>query len=268
VSKFLRIETVGGQTLPYHGCFECAISVLVTNSQSLTVTVPVFVVPDTTYNNNVPLLLGTNVLYHLCDISEEPTPRPLKLAVQALKLQARHLAKSQGVYSNVISTSDISIPPFSGQVTEGRATIVIPVCQQIALVQQCSDAISVVPSLVNIKQGSNCVPIDIVNETNFVIHIKRGEHLANLHQASIHVEPKSSDETEFLDSFDFSHLDETETTELKHFLSEHRDVFAMNAKEMGCTDILEHRIELEDTTPFKERERPVPPGMYVAFAHS
>jgi hypothetical protein len=36
----------------------------------------------------------------------------------------------------------------------------------------------------------------------------------------------------------------------------------MNAKEMGCTDIMEHRIELEDDTPFKQKERPIPPGMY------
>jgi hypothetical protein len=225
VSKCLRIETVGGQTLPYHGCFNCTISIPVSDSTSFTITVPTFVVPDTTYNAHTPLLLGTNVLYRLCGLSEQPTSRPLKLAVQALNLQARHLDKSQGVYANVLSVSDITIPPFSGKVMEGRATIAIPVCQQIALVQQCSDSISVVPSLVSIKQGSNCVPIDMVNETDSVIHIQKGEHLANLHQASIHVEPKLSDDPEIVDSFIYSHLNECEATESKQFLSQHRGIF-------------------------------------------
>ena len=36
----------------------------------------------------------------------------------------------------------------------------------------------------------------------------------------------------------------------------------MNANEMGCTDVVTHRIELEDNTPFKDRSRPIPPGSF------
>ena len=68
--------------------------------------------------------------------------------------------------------------------------------------------------------------------------------------------------TEFLEAFDMSHLSDEDSTKLKVFLTENRDVFAMNIQEMGCTDIVEHHIDLHDDTPFKEKIRPVPPGMY------
>ena len=261
VSKILRIETVGGQTLPYEGYFVCTISIPVTDSQSLTENVPVIVVPDTTYNSSVPLLLGTNILDHLRLFAVLPTSPALLLAVKSLTLVDRHLVKSQGVYTHVVSTADINVPPFSGQLTDGRAAIAIPVCQQIALVQDCTDSISVVPSLVSIKQGSNFVPVEIYNNSDSVLHIVKGEEIASLHQASIHVEQLTG-ESEFLDSFDVSHLSDQEATELKQFLEQNRDVFAMNMHEMGCTDVIEHRIELEDETPFKDKQRPIPPGMY------
>ena len=44
-------------------------------------------------------------------------------------------------------------------------------------------------------------------------HIAKGEQIASLHQASIHVE-KLTGESEILDPFDFSHLSVQEATEL------------------------------------------------------
>lgn len=57
-------------------------------------------------------------------------------------------------------------------------------------------------------------------------------------------------------------MTDLEVIELKAFLIAKSDLFAMNASEMGCTDVLKHRIELEDSTPFKEKFRPIPPGSY------
>ena len=36
----------------------------------------------------------------------------------------------------------------------------------------------------------------------------------------------------------------------------------MNTSEMGCTNVVTHKIELDDETPFKEKFRPIPPGSY------
>ena len=189
---------------------------------------------------------------------DTPTFTQLKVARQVLQMQARHLDKSQGVYSNVVSATDITVPPFTCQLTEGKSAIAIPVCQQIALVQDISDYITVVPSLVQIKQGQNCIPVEIYNNSDSPLHIEKGEEIASLHPATMQV----AQSTEFLDSFDFGHLPDVEAAELKTFLQQNQDVFAMNMQEMGCTDIIEHRIELEDETPFKDKQRPIPPGAY------
>ena len=260
IAKLLRIESVSGQNLPYHGYFECTISVPVTDSQNLHVTVPVLVVPNTKYNTSVPLLLGTNVLNLLLTFPE-PTAPSLKLAVKSLNLENRHLAKTCGVYGNVYAAEDMSVQPYSGKVSFGKATVAIPICQQIALLQEHSESISIVPSLVNIKHGSNSVPFEIFNDSDTVLHISKGDQIANLHQASVQIEP-SVDHSQFLDSLEYSHLGESETVELKKFLVENRDVFAMNIQEMGCTDVVEHHIDLTDETPFKDKTRPIPPGMY------
>ena len=261
VSELLRVETVGGDALGCHGYFECTITIPVTDTYVLSERIPILVVPDTTYNSTVPLLVGTNVLRKLLDLPVKPIFSQLQVAVRVLQMQTRHLDRAQGVYSNVVSVTDISIPPYSGRIAEGRAAISIPVCQQIALVQNYSDSISIVPSVVNINQGQNSVPIEIYNDSDSTLRISKGEKIANLHQATIQI-PEDTGKPDFLDSFDYSHLSEEDTIELKSFLTKHRDVFAMNMQEMGSTDVVEHRIDLEDETPFREKPRPVPPGMY------
>ena len=262
IGQLLKVESVSGQSLPYHGYFECSLSVPITESQSFEINVPVLVVPDTRYNQSVPLLLGTNVLNKMMNFPAKPANRFLKTAVQALALGDRHLTKSCGVYGNVVAAEDITLQPYSGVISTGKAHITVPVFQQIALVQERSDSISVVPSLVNIKQGGNSVPVEVFNESDSVVVIAKGEQIANLHQVSIEVGKKELDNEEFLNSFDYLHLNEEQTAKLKQFLLENRDVFAMNVHEMGCTSLVEHRIELEDPTPFKDKTRPIAPGMY------
>ena len=262
LSTLLKIESVAGDSLPYHGYIECTITIPVTDSICISDTIPVLIVPDTKYNSQVPLLLGTNILCKLLAMSVIPSFLPLKLAAQALTLEARHLDRSQGVYGHVFATQDMSIPPFSGKVGEGRTTIIIPVCQQIAMVTQHIDSVPVVPALVNMKQGINFVPVEIFNDSDSEIHISKGEQIASIHQASVELQ-NSLENSKFLDSFDLTHLSEPDALEVKKFLLSNRDVFAMSVQEMGCTDLLEHHIEMDDPTPFKEKCRPIPPGMYA-----
>ena len=88
-------------------------------------------------------------------------------------VQARHLSKTDG---NIFATNDISIPPFSGKIIQDSIAITIPICQQTALIQEhtAADSIPVVPYLINVKQGYNSLPVEIVNETDAVIHILKG----------------------------------------------------------------------------------------------
>ena len=46
-----------------------------------------------------------------------------------------------------------------------------------------------------------------------------------------------------------------------NLLVEYHDIFALEDGEMGCTEAAEHKIEVTDQKPFKERLRIVPSGL-------
>ncbi len=259
----MKIQGAGGHQLPFEGYFECSLSIPVTKSKEVTVPTPILVVPDTSYNKTVPLLIGTNVLNQLVNLPNAlEFQAPVKIAVQSLTLGSKHLDKTDGVYDSVLAEEDLEIKPYTGILTSGRSTVVIPVCHnQIALIENDSGALPIVPGITEIKQGTNHIPFEIFNDSETTLYVHKGDHIGNIHQVSVQVQ-SSPENKDFLDSFDMSHLGDADSVELKSFLSKHRDVFAMNVGEMGCTSLTEHHIELEDPTPFKEKTRPIPPGMY------
>jgi len=50
-------------------------------------------------------------------------------------------------------------------------------------------------------------------------------------------------------------------TEAKHFLDRWKHTFSYGLTDPGCTNIVQHGIELSDSTPFKDASRRIPPGM-------
>ena len=46
-----------------------------------------------------------------------------------------------------------------------------------------------------------------------------------------------------------------------NLLAEYHDIFALEDGKMGCTEAAEHKIEVTDPRPFKERPRNIPSGL-------
>ena len=46
-----------------------------------------------------------------------------------------------------------------------------------------------------------------------------------------------------------------------NLLAEYHDIFTLEDGEMGCTEAMEHKIEVTDPRPFKERLRNIPSGL-------
>jgi len=266
LASLLRVEGVGGDALPYHGYIDVSVSVPLSETNSYSSIVPVLIVPDTTYNLNVPLLIGTNVLEKISEETKEITclSASIKCALSALRLKQRHLQKSKGVYGHVYAAQEISIPGHSGMVTSGKAVITVPIRQQVVLVQEADLEIQVVPGIVCVDQGQMSLPVEIINHSDTPLQIKKGHHIAQLHQACIQLPSQVPEEEKeaFLDNFKFSNVPESEVSELKEFLSANRDIFSLNTGEMGCTNVTTHKIEMLDKTPFKQKFRPIPPGSY------
>ena len=261
LAGLLTITSVSGEVLPYRGYFVGEIAIPVSDNRTFSRPIPIIVVPNTKFNHQVPLLIGTNFLKYLLSCDVTPVSDHLKLATQTLDLQQRHLNKSGGVYGHLHAASNMMIQPFSALGGIANTTISIPIHQQIALMEGVGQ-FDVVPGLVCVSQGQNSIPFEIVNNSSNALEIKAGQFLGQLHQATVQLQEMFSESKEFLDAFDMSHLPDSDRIELSKFLVENRDVFAMSIKEMGTTDVIEHQIELTDPTPFKEKLRPIPPSMY------
>ena len=56
-------------------------------------------------------------------------------------------------------------------------------------------------------------------------------------------------------------LTETEVEKIKHLLVEHKDIFSTGDTDIGHCTFVEHKINLTDDNPFKQRHRRIPPAM-------
>ena len=86
--QLVRIEGVGGEVVPYHGFFHCEVSLALAGSTPFARVIPVLVVPNTTFNTRVPILIGTNFLEKLIADSSVQTSAlgaSLRVAVLALR---------------------------------------------------------------------------------------------------------------------------------------------------------------------------------------
>ena len=88
---------------------------------SFTSAIPVLVVPNTPYNTNVPFLMGTNFLTKVP--SDHSTMDSLSSSVQkaitCLQQTAKFLKNSDGIFGEVIASSNLTIPPHSGVLSYG-----------------------------------------------------------------------------------------------------------------------------------------------------
>ena len=55
---------------------------------------------------------------------------------------------------------------------------------------------------------------------------------------------------------------EQQQQSVRKLLEEYQHLFALNLKELGKTSLVQHKIQLSDKTPFKERYRRIPPHQY------
>ena len=259
----LRIEGAGGDTIPYHGFFITTLEMPTNSGLPFSIEVPIFVVDDTEYNKGVPLTIGSNILAPWSErviINDKDVSGKIRTVCMVLQMRKRHLESSQGVLGHLFAPEDVKIPAHTGTHVSAVTSIAIPIPKQAGLVQG-EDGIPVVPGVVEVSQGPGEFSIEIVNSSDKAIRIEKGQLVGTIQSVQIKFQEEDSDTAKFLSQFNFSSLSDADAEELKTFLVSHRSSFAMNVEEMGTTDI-EHGIHLTDPLPFKQKVRPIPPGLY------
>ncbi len=272
IGDFLRLEHVGGGEVPYAGYFEISISLPINSDTLFTTTVPVLVVFDTKYNLEVPLLIGTNFLKLVTTDFSIPMESctKVKAAVQAVRCFHNFLNEHEGLLSEITVDSDIEIPALTGRVLRCTARIDTPIHTPVTAIVESSktgeDNYSIVPNLIAVTNQEIQVPVEIYNDQNVNVVVGKGTKIAELHHAQIQAFDKETTESneysDFLNQFDFSDQPVGEVDKIKQFLVSHRNTFAMNFAEMGCTNVVQHTIDFNVDKIIVDKPRPIPPGCY------
>ena len=70
----------------------------------------------------------------------------------------------------------------------------------------------------------------------------------------------SADEVKL--DFSSDNLSPQECEEASNMLNRWKHIFSKGPTDLGCTDLVEHEIHLNDPTPFKDPYRRIPPAMF------
>ena len=260
----IRIEGASGATIPYCGYIEVDISIPGTK---LSTTIPLLIVKSTSFNAKVPLIIGTNVLKQWSHQDEE-VPGALSLALHALELQNRHLQQSGGVYGLAYHSGQESLELQPGEtvVFDGHIRVTVPVQQTAALVQGIKDQLPpeliVTPAVVKLDDSLRSVPVEISNRGEQPIVIKPGTLVGQLLEVTVTSSSLPSSDDTFLQQFDLSHLETSTQEDLQELLSNWQKIFSTGKTDLGHTNIVKHKIELLNDTPFKDKPRRIPPQFY------
>ena len=267
-SGLVRIEGAGGDVIPYAGYFMAPVVL----SGHKPVEIPILVIPDTTYNGCVPLLIGTNLLSRLeVDSSNGVVHVCVQMAQRSLELVHRHMEKSQGTYGMVYAAVGCRVKPGDVVTVSARVSVAVPIAQSVAMLSNSVTNVpdlNVTPGLVDVRQGSSTLDVEVCNTGNHVLRVKPGDRIAQLDQVSLVPDDEmevSEVDCDLLQKIDLSYLSanasEEDVAKVKNMLFKWQHVFSKNSSDLGKTDVLRHRIDLTDDTPVKEKACRVPPTM-------
>jgi hypothetical protein len=281
----LDVEGATGHLLPYLGYIDVSIeipSLHMTNDHCL-----LLVVPDTSYNNEVPVIIGTNILYPLkSNVSSKVIATPDNIswnrAFQCLAWQDRQLSRNEGMLALIKSVSNktISIPCNRTMIIPGIVDSKVSANNCLAVMQHTArsmlpDGVEVVPLLVDYHANSNDIlHVVLSNHTSSTITIPSKAIISQLQWCTNSMLPStnspgqpSNDPTtkaNFLSMFDIAGaaVNDEQRKQLEYFINSQRSVFSLSEDSLGFTNLVQHKITLNDCTPFKQKHRRIPPAMY------
>ena len=202
LQDILNIECAGGQLLPYDGYIEADLSLVDQKGEETGLTFLLLVVPETDYNTDVPVLLGTNALRPLMEsykdshgtqfLQKADLGTPYYLAFRCMSVRDRELRRTEGRIGLVkcAAAQAILIPPnrrvtvpgvISDRVQVGETSILMQETKKTAL----PEGIEIMPTLHSIGDGVTEVMIEIANPTNTPIVIQPRSLLCEMQQIDV-----------------------------------------------------------------------------------
>jgi transposase InsO family protein len=285
LSQVMTIECADGQPLPYDGYVELDIESFGSDCEIDHLNNGIFlVIPDSRYNSEVPLLIGTNILsifmgrtqerYGVRFLQVAKLQTPIYLAYRCMLLRDRELEKNNNRLALVKSAEHgrITIMPNTEVVIRAftdREIAYQPVC---ALVQATpnstlTDDLDVTPTILPYRYRQNgLLNVHVTNVSARIVSIPPGALLCELQPVTIEdVSTQQEKEGQtFLEEIDIckEELTDSQLQDGLNLLKRYPDIFSHGEDDIGHTDAVRHRIELTSDIPFKQRHRRIPPSMY------
>lgn len=290
MEELLIIEGAGGQSVPFLGYIETEVSFPKgTSGLNQSLGAVVLVVPDTNFNKDVPLVIGTNVIKQCKDDCVDKYGVNFFRVAQpdlAWRLAYRHLTglnrKVKKAFSNCkvrVNSNDALVIPAM-QTTVVWTTIKTQRLNKSfwSLVEGEESALPeplhVLPALVRVQMdgGTKRIAVRVDNPSTSDVKIPPRIVCSSLQQVEVVgdcLEQDMKPEPEIEDSkpgtegefpLDRSLLTNSQLQEAESFLSNWESRVFSGSKS-GCAAV-KHKIDLSDNKPFKQRHRRIPPAQY------
>lgn len=274
----LTVKGANDSVLPYLGYIEADITVPSLNDN--TITIPLLVVPDTEYNQKVPIIIGTNVI-RLFRNTEFAGMVP-----EAWQNAFVTLFDYSGVPVRSTNRRPIILRPNEMKTIHGLARSVDDM--NIAITEHTDTSLSggiiICPRVLDLRSRNKVsrVPVRVCNLSAHVVHIPPKSKICNLQSVSVVdswiPDPSKNSESESRKtcnvfeelgiSFDETKLTDEQCEEAKSVLRKWFHIFSTGSTDLGNTSLVHHEIHLTDNVPFKEPCRRIPPGLFEEVRQS
>jgi len=283
LKDLLNIECAGGELLPYDGYVDVKLSTAGMTSQD-SISCLFLISNDTQYNLKVPALLGTNILSYLLDgckqkygvkfLQKAALHTPWYLAMRSMVLRERELQRNGGKLGLVRSGEDkcVYIPANSQVVLRGQIVKKINFPKVCALLQPTENTsipsdLDIAPSIVDYNcDDPGIVDVHIANVTTQTVVVRPRALLCELQPVKVQrlLPMETEEEKQVIKQVEIERegLSKEELDLGVRIIRKFADIFSKGDEDLGHSTAIQHRIDMENDFPFKQRHRRIPPAMY------
>ena len=279
-----NLRGLGDQIVPYEGYVEVTLGI--PTFQLELEKVPLLVISEPRMAQTVPVIIGMtiieNVLKHVGDSPVSQWDPAWKSAGMSLAWTQQTIQQNQKLRTDwesntgpVHSTSTTTILPGETKlVGTDMPQVVYSKRLNVLLepeVAQLPDGLESIPTYLSVKPGTNKATVGIVNRSQRPIQIRKGTVVGQVKTANAipsiipPEQPTENDEAEDITKLDTTGIDALsleDQKKAKDLLEQYQHVFSAHSLDLGKTDLVKHKINITNETPFKERYRRIPPQLF------
>jgi hypothetical protein len=271
VTELLTVKVAGGSTLPFDGYAVIEFTVPFSNS---TYTALFLVVPNTAYNERVPVLIGTNILSMFLASAQQVQnsaglPQTWSMALQVTRDRNNWFQNHSGLIGRGKCVDKVTLQPNSQAVVDCFVDDGFNYAGA-ALVEATAKAklpagVQVEPLLFYCCPQSDIFPVSLSNTTSQTVVLNPNKVCCEVQMARVADKPDFTDNPNLdidlnLDDEDLD-LTKKQKAAALDFLQSWKSVFSTGELDIGYTKAVQHEIKLVDDTPFKQRYRRIPPSL-------